>query len=97
MSNKFVALLLVVCLVTVEGHNISIKYGEKVVSPEDCFIYCTTASVLPKFIKNPLCKWRCDSFVMWESYDGSFARRHGPEVDAPSSVAPAPIGQIGFE
>ncbi|CAK8573695.1 unnamed protein product [Lathyrus sativus] len=90
MSNKLVALLLVACLVTVEGQNISIKFGEKVVPPAECYRYCYAASLMPGIISGGLCKWRCDNFVMWESFDGSHARRHGPVGAPKASLAPAP-------
>ncbi|CAI8604654.1 unnamed protein product [Vicia faba] len=88
MSNKFVALLLVVCLVTVQGQHISVKYGEKVVPPEECFRYCFAASAYPGFLSQKVCKWRC-SFVMWESVDGSSTRKHGPVGTTTGSLAPA--------
>lgn len=66
MSNKVVALLLVVCLVTVQGQHISIKYGEVVVPPDECYRYCTAASLYPSFIANSVCKVRCYNIVMWK-------------------------------
>ncbi|CAL5209665.1 unnamed protein product [Lathyrus oleraceus] len=93
MSNKVVTLLLVVFLVTVQGQHISIKYGEVVVPPDECYRYCIAASLYPSFMSNRICKFRCYHIVMWESFNGSHTRRQGP-VGAPTgSPAPAPYTQ----
>lgn len=65
MSIKFVALLLVVaCLLTVHGQNITYDAGsgEVSVSHEDCYEHCTGESKLPAWLIDYLCRWLCHYF-----------------------------------
>ena len=62
MSNKFVALLLLVCVVTVNGR---LEDG-RLMTPEACYDYCYRSMMYPKFIADPICKYRC-KYPMYEN------------------------------
>ena len=62
MSNKFVALLLLVCVVTVQGSG-------KLMTPEECYSYCYKSMFYPKAMADPICKYRCQ-FPMYENDPG---------------------------
>ncbi|CAL5209662.1 unnamed protein product [Lathyrus oleraceus] len=59
MSNKLVALLLLVCVVTTQGKG-------KLMTPEACYDYCYKSMIYPKPIADPICKYRC-KFPMYEN------------------------------
>ena len=61
MSNKIVALLLLVCVVNVQG----IETG-KLMTHEACYEYCYASMMYPKFIADPICKLRC-KYPMYEN------------------------------
>ncbi|CAK8573693.1 unnamed protein product [Lathyrus sativus] len=93
MSNQLVALLLVVCLVTVQGE--TYFNGKKPLTQAECVANCISRSILWKSLSESLCEFNCANVITWKSYQGpsshgSHARGYGP-VGAPKpSLAPAP-------
>ncbi|CAL5209664.1 unnamed protein product [Lathyrus oleraceus] len=89
MSNKLVALLLLVFVVTVQGE-------DKLMTPEACYDYCYKSMFYPKPIAHPICKYRCQ-FPMYENNPGEptgieLKVRKGLPIESPaSSPIPAAI------
>ncbi|CAK8573688.1 unnamed protein product [Lathyrus sativus] len=87
MSNKLVALLLLVCVVTAQGG--------KLMTPEACYNYCYKSMMYPKAIADPICKYRC-RFPMYENNPKAVitgaalnVRKAGQLSAPPSSPIPA--------
>ncbi|CAK8573690.1 unnamed protein product [Lathyrus sativus] len=86
MSNKFVALLLLACIVTVQSET-------KIVSPEECYDYCYRAMFMPKLVAENACKWRCRNFNMYESVNqrGTMRGKIQDFSDPTASPAKSPV------
>ncbi|CAK8573689.1 unnamed protein product [Lathyrus sativus] len=88
MSDKFVALLLLVCVVTVQGKG-------KLMTREACYDYCSKSMFYPKPIGDSICQYRCQ-FPMYENNPGVptgvdlKVRKALPNQTAARSPIPAP-------
>jgi hypothetical protein len=57
MTNKIVALLLLVCLVAIQGK--PVDPNKEYLTQEECYDYCYRAMFMPKPVAQAICKWRC--------------------------------------
>jgi hypothetical protein len=57
MTNKIVALLLLVCLVAIQGK--PVDPNKEYLTQEECYDYCYRAMFMPKPVAEAICKWRC--------------------------------------
>ncbi|KAL5070070.1 hypothetical protein RYX36_020957 [Vicia faba] len=85
MSNKFVALLLLSCIVSVQSY-------VNIISPAECFNYCYHAMAMPKIIAEKVCHWRCDNFAMYEAVKSGGLRGKIHDFSGPTaSPASSPV------
>ncbi|KAK2425648.1 hypothetical protein QL285_024407 [Trifolium repens] len=71
MTNKFIALLLLVSLVA------AVQGDDGYVTPEECYNYCFHAMLMPAPVADRICRWRCQ-FPMWTEHVLNFENVYCP-------------------
>ncbi|WJX60006.1 hypothetical protein P8452_45260 [Trifolium repens] len=82
MTNKFIALLLLVSLVA------AVQGDDGYVTPEECFNYCFHAMLMPAPVAEKICRWRCQ-FPLWAANVKGKAGNNDPVGSSTSPSAPA--------